>query len=319
MPVLKSSYEAPVWGRSGHLQTVLAAGGAGTWEDVGERVRIRTEDEDFVDAFPRRGGHSRAVVVCHGLEGDVRRGYVLASVAALAEAGWDVWPWCYRGCSGVPNLKVASYHSGMTEDLARVVEKVRGEGYDEVALLGFSIGGNQVLKYVGEREDAGVSRVVAVSVPTNLRSSAEKMASPGNRVYMAHFLKALRRKVRAKAEKFPGELDLSGLEEMRTFADFDARYTAPQHGFRDIYDYWEQASSGRVLAGISVPTLLLMAEDDPILTPECFPYAVAEESEVFELEVARHGGHVGFYEKGGGRYFCRRAVEFLGAGDRGGG
>lgn len=299
------------------MQTVLAAGGVGTWKDVGDRVRIGTGDGDFVDAFPRRGGHSRAVVVCHGLEGDVRRGYLRAAVSALVEAGWDVWPWCYRGCSGVPNLRVASYHSGMTEDLAVVVDRVRGEGYGEVALLGFSIGGNQVLKYLGEREDVGVSRAVAVSVPTDLRSSAERMAGRENRVYMAHFMRALRGKVRAKAVQFPGEVDLAGLDEIRTFADFDARFTAPLHGFGDVYDYWEQASCGRVLEGVSVPTLLLMAEDDPILTPECFPYGVAEVSEVLELEVARYGGHVGFYEGGGERYFCRRAVEFLGASDRG--
>jgi predicted alpha/beta-fold hydrolase len=215
-----------------------------------------------------------------------------------------VAPWNYRGCSGVPNRLLRSYHSGFTPDLSTVVERMRG--YETIALVGFSLGGNLVLKYLGERGGAApVARAVAFSAPVDLAASSIRMADRDNFLYMMHFMRGLSQKVRIKARRFP--LDVRPLRGMRTFREFDGAYTAPLNGFSSAEDYWAKASSKPLLGNIRVPTLLVQAADDPILTPDCFPPAGG----TLRVEVTRHGGHVGFYAPGREYGSERRAAEFL--------
>lgn len=288
---------------SGHVQTVFPTLFRRVPPLPWARERVETPDGDFVDIDWVRGGNRRVAVLCHGLEGDARRPYMRGMAWALRRRGWDVAPWNYRGCSGEPNRLLRSYHSGFTPDLATVIDRM--SGYESIALVGFSLGGNLVLKYLGERDDPRIARAVAISAPVDLAASSIRMADPDNFLYMMHFMRGLSGKVRIKARRFP--LDVRPLRGMRTFREFDGAYTAPLNGFASAEDYWARASAKPLLGNIRVPTLLLQAKDDPILTPECIPSSVG----CLRVEVTRHGGHVGFVAPGREYYSERRAAEFL--------
>ena len=185
-----------------------------------------------------------------------------------------------------------------------------------MALIGFSLGGNLTLKYLGEAPPhPTVVAGVAVSAPVDLAASARRLdRRRSNRIYLRRFLKTLVAKVEAKAARFPGELDLKDIRRMRSFAEFDDRYTARLHGFRDAEDYWKRASARPFLPAINVPALLVNARDDPFLPRECFPVVEAESSKRFVLEAPIYGGHVGFLESlrpHGPNWLERRTLEFL--------
>jgi len=317
MPLLVSTYEAPLLLRNGHTHTLYPHLKRRVDDVVYQRERLELDDGDFLDLDWSRTGAARCVIVSHGLEGSSQGVYVKGMVRAFNRRGWDALAWNFRGCSGEPNRLLRLYHSGVSDDLARVFRRAGEDGYDTVALIGFSLGGNVTLKWLGELgadAPAWLAGAVAVSVPTDLRASAETMARPFNRPYMERFLATLREKIRAKQPRFPRELDDTGFEDIRTFREFDDRYTAPIHGFRDAEDYWRRCSSCFLLERIRVPTLLLNALDDPFLAPECFPRELAAQHEWLHLEAPGRGGHVGFV--GGGLrpdeyYSERRAVEFL--------
>ena len=319
MPLIESStYAAPFWLRGGHAQTIWPALFRRVRLVTAERERIETPDGDFLDVDWERSRRSeRVAILSHGLEGSSRDTYVQGMAAALERAGWDVAAWSCRGCSGEPNRMLRSYHSGATEDLAAVVDHVlRGGRYRRVALVGFSLGGNITLKYLGDYGagiDPRVDRAAAFSVPCDLASSSLALEGWRNRVYMDRFLVNLRGKIRAKMRKFPGALSDAGLDAMRTFREFDGAYTAPLHGYRDAEDYWARASSKPVLGRIEIPTLLVNARNDPFLPAECFPEDAARASGHFHFEAPRQGGHIGFVSfNDRGEYWSEtRAVEFL--------
>jgi len=183
--------------------------------------------------------------------------------------------------------------------------------------VGVSIGGNITLKYLGERAQTISSRIraaVAVSVPMDLRGSARELAKPKNTIYMQYLLRPLRARMREKAARFPGHFDITGLDSIRTFQEFDSRFTAPLHGFASVEEYWEQSSSLHFLRSISIPTLLVTAKDDPFLSPACIPYDIALRQEKIFLETPERGGHVGFIDslRLGTTWLDRRAATFLG-------
>lgn len=262
-------------------------------------------------------------MLCHGLESNAQAGYIRGMARALRTAGWDVLAWTFRGCGREPNRLARFYHAGETDDLRAVVAHgAASRTYPAVALVGFSLGGNQLLKYLGEAPPPHHPAVVgaaAFSVPVDLTASARALDERrSNRLYRRLFLRSLTAKVRAKSGRFPDQFDVTGLRRMRRFAEFDDRYTARLHGFRDADDYWTRSSSRPDLAGIRVPTLLVNARDDPFLpAPECFPFAEAEANPCLFFEAPAHGGHVGFVDgrdlAGLARTWAeRRAVEFLG-------
>lgn len=317
MPVIENStYRAPWWLRGGHAQTIYPA----LFRNVGavttRRERLETDDGDFLDLEWAKGTGSRLAIISHGLEGSSRAAYVQGMAGALNRRGWSVLAWSFRGCGGEANKLPSFYHSGMTEDLDRIVKHAIGNGASKIDLVGFSLGGNLTLKYAGERGggiDAAIGRVVAFSVPCDLACASRKLADPGNRLYMDRFLRSLRRKVVEKRRVFPGELDEGDVGTIRTFAEFDGRFTAPLHGFADAEDYWARGSSKPFLENLRVPALLVSAANDPILGPDCYPENEARHSEFFHLEIPAEGGHVGF--RGGRKYWSEmRAAEFLGEG-----
>ncbi len=318
MPLVEpSTYRPQFWLRSGHAQTLLPRIFRRGVAPQVVRERIATPDDDFLDLDWSGRQACKLAIISHGLEGCSRSVYVVGMMRALTAAGWDCLAWNFRGCSGEMNRQCRLYHSGVSDDLGAVVaHALKSHPAEVIALVGFSLGGNVTLKYLGEDPDRVPSRVraaVAISVPCHLNSGARKLAAPANRIYMRYFLRSLARKARIKAAQFPGRLNLDGLNQMKTFAEFDGQITAPLHGFASAEDYWTRASSRQFIPAIRTPTLLLNARNDPFLTPECFPEVEAAASSVFHLESPEAGGHVGFPEGVlAGRSWCeRRAAEFL--------
>ncbi|MBC8083272.1 MAG: alpha/beta fold hydrolase, partial [Hymenobacter sp.] len=318
--VAHSAYQPPFYLFNGHLQTIVPSLLRTVPEVRYERERVETDDGDFLDldwSRPDGPPTDTLCVVSHGLEGDAGRPYVRGMVRALNRAGFDALAWNYRTCGGEMNRLLRSYHLGDTDDLDFVVRYALGTTrYRRLYLTGFSAGGNVTLKYLGEKPErvpAEVQRAAVFSVPTDLKSSSLQIGRLENRLYLNRFLKSLRHKMRQKAALLPDQVDLSGLDDLIDFPQFDARFTAPMHGFKSADEYYETASSGRYLSSIRIPTLLVNAENDPFLPPACFPRALAARSKFVFLETPQAGGHVGFAEgpPDGAYYSERRAVEFL--------
>lgn len=280
------------------------------------RERIATPDDDRLLLDWSRVGAKRLVIISHGLEGHSRRSYVQGMAAAVNRRGWDALAWNMRGCGGRMNRQLRLYHSGVSQDLDVVVKHVIDGGlYEEIALVGFSLGGNVTLKYLGEERErpANVLAGVGISVPCDLAGSGRVMEHWTSRIYMRQFLLSLRRKIEFKIRQFPGALDLDGYESIRTFRQFDDRYTAPLHGMADADDYYRTCSSIHFLKDIKIPALLLNSADDPFLSPECFPRELARTHKWLHLEIPRHGGHVGFVGRplNGENWIEARVCSFL--------
>lgn len=314
MPLISSAYLAPPGLRNGHVQTILPVLLPRRRPKWQRRERLDLPDGDFVDLDWFSGGHSRLVILSHGLEGSAEAIYMRGMAATLTAAGWDVLGWNFRGCSGPSNRLPRSYHSGESADLRVVIEHA-AQDYARIALVGFSLGGNITLKCVGEAEaHPAVVAAVAVSAPVDLASSAEALDNrSGNRIYLKRFLQTLINKTALKARQFPSDILTDGIHAIQTIRDFDDRYTAPLHGFRDADDYWARASSLPHLAKIRVPSLLLSARNDPLLAEPSFPEALALASDLFHLEAPPEGGHVGFIDFAHGLqpWHERRVVQFL--------
>src|SRR5439155_11438764 len=275
MPLIDSTYRCRWLLFSGHWRTL--------WPSLVRRVRvvayrrerIGTPDGDFLDLDWAKNGSQRVAVLAHGLEGDSKRHYMLGMVNALVKRVWDAVAWNARGCSGEPNRVLRFTHSGATEDLQTVISHITSASdYSTITLIGFSLGGNLTLKYLGERGqelDPRIKAAVAFSVPCDLQSSSIQLAKPWNWIYMQRFLATLHDKIRAMMKIMPGRIDDRGYGQLRNFKDFDDRYTAPIHGFRDAKDYWRKCSCKPFLRDIQVPTLLVNARNDPLLADACYP------------------------------------------------
>ena len=315
MPVVASSFCPPWWLRNAHLQTILPVFWRRHFKFPGEAERLELPDGDFLDLGWVRRGHRRLVILSHGLEGSFDAGYIRGMATALLAAGWDTLAWTFRGCGPEPNRRLRFYHSGETGDLSAVIHHAANR-YDQIALVGFSLGGNLTLKYLGEQPPhPSIIGGAAISAPVDLAASAGALDHRwGNRLYLRRFLATLIAKVEAKARRFPDEIDITGIRRIRSFQQFDDRYTARLHGFRDAQDYWTRSSARQFLPRITVPSLLINAQDDPFLPPACFPFAEAEANRCVFLDAPVHGGHVGFldFPKDDARTWAeRRAVEFL--------
>ena len=284
---------------------------------VFRRERLDLPDGDFLDLDWLKAFSRRVVILLHGLEGNSSRKYIKGMARIFFDHGWSVLAMNFRGCSGETNRLLRSYHAGATEDLRAVVEHIESSGqYDEIGLVGFSLGGNLLLKFLGEEGRTISSSIIgaaAFSVPCDLAGSVNAISAGANRIYMKRFLKQLRRKIEAKQKLFPGEIDLSDYEIMTTFYEFDNRYTAPIHGFKDAFEYWKKNSCISFLPRITVPVIIVNAADDPFLSVTCFPRKEAEASHFLFLEIPDYGGHVGFVSlTHEGQYWSEhRALAFL--------
>lgn len=312
MPLHPSAYAAPRLLRAGHLQTILGALAPARARPAFASELLSLPDGDRLRLGWLRAGHTRLVILSHGLEGSMRAGYIRGMATAGVHAGWDVLAWDYRGCGGLVNLLPRAYHSGESEDLRHVIQ-FAAAGYESVALVGFSLGGNITLKYLGEAPPhPAVRAAAAISTPVDLASSACALDEKReNRLYQRRFLRSLRLKAEEKARRFPHAIPPGVLAGVCSIRDFDERFTAPLHGFLDAADYYARASSLPHLHAIRTPALLLNAQDDPLLAAASFPKTEAEENAALHLEMPRHGGHVGFLTAGLRRWSEQRVMGFL--------
>ena len=314
MPVIASRFRPPFFFRNGHIQTVLSVLLPRRSDGTFQRERLELVDGDFLDLGWARIGADRLVVLSHGLEGSSDARYIRGMAAALNAAEWDVLVWDFRGCSEETNRLPRLYHSGETGDLGAVIDCAAAR-YSRIALVGFSLGGNLILKYLGESSPhPAVVGAAAVSAPLDLGATARALDRQwSKRIYRDSCIKSLIAKVEAKAVRFPEKFDVSGIRMIRTFEAFDDRYTAPIHGFRDVEDYWKRSSARQFLNRITVPTLILNACDDPLLTAESFPVAEAEANPCLFLEMPKWGGHLGFVDlvRGIEPWSEQRVVKFL--------
>lgn len=278
------------------------------------RKKVITPDDDFLDVDFLQKGNRRIVILCHGLEGSSGSHYIIGTSGILSENGWDIAAINYRGCSGVMNKQLRMYHSGATDDLDTVISSLTSN-YEEIALVGFSLGGNLVLKYCGERGTNLSTKIMAcvgVSVPTDLHAGSLNISKRSNYIYEKKFMESLSLKVIAKHKQFPSSIDLSLLKGMKKLFDFDDKFTGPLHGFKNAIDYYTKCSSKSFLSNLALPTLIINALDDPFLPAECYPHIESENNRHIELLTPRNGGHVGFsgYRK---KYYWNeiKITEFL--------
>jgi uncharacterized protein len=314
MPVIRSQFHPPFWLRNAHLQTLLPVISRKKRRLPYYRERLELADGDFLDLDWLQASGSDLAILSHGLEGSSQDVTICGMADALQRSGWNVLAWNYRGCSEELNRLPRLYHSGETADLALVIEHA-ARRFSRITLIGFSLGGNLVLKYLGEaRPHSAVACAAAISAPVDLAASARALDQRRmNRLYLRRLIATLVRKVKAKARHFPDQIDASQTKGIRGFEDFDGRFTAPVHGFRDASDYWTRCSSRQFLRAITVPTLILSAQDDPFLTPDSFPFEEAEVSGHVFLEAPDRGGHLGFRSSLSGKqsWAERRIIAFL--------
>ena len=269
------------------------------------RERWETPDDDFLDLDFLDPDPARAEVeptptlLClHGLEGSSRAKYILGMLREANRLGWRGVALNFRSCSGEMNRQRRFYHSGETSDLDWVVRRLiaRFPG-SALFLIGFSLGGNVLLKWLGEQGAKAPDPVragVAISVPFDLAAAARKIDRGFSRIYGMVFLKTLKEKALIKERQYPGLVDPARVRRISSFAEFDDQVTAPIHGFRDGLDYWTSTSSKKFLDAIRRPVLLINAQDDPFLPRECLPLNIIAQSDWLTADFPPSGGHTGF-------------------------
>lgn len=309
-------FRPPWWCRSGDCQTVWPNLFRWPARVALRRERIELPDGDFIDIDWTHNTQGPIALILHGLEGSARSGYARALLRALAARGWRAGVMHFRGCSGEPNRLARSYHSGETGDLAFISERLRRRApNDFIAAIGFSLGGNVLLKWLGETGTrTALDTAVAVSVPFMLARAADRLNRGFSRLYQWKLLLSLRWNLRKKFDRRDCPIDLDKLPRLKSFWQFDDHVTAPLHGFESAEHYYRVSSSLQYLKHIAVPTLIVHALDDPFMSPECVPNA-GDVSPHVRLEVSPHGGHVGFVYGAApwrARYWLdERIVDFL--------
>ncbi len=273
-------------------------------------------DLDWLESNPACD-EAHCCLILHGLEGDSQAPYVKSMARSLGKSGYAVGALNLRGCSGEPNRLKRFYHSGDTDGLAFVLDQVSMR-YDRISLVGFSLGGNVLLKYLGEdsaRVPKSVRSAAAFSVPCDLAGAADCLEESRNAFYMKRFIKLLGAKLREKEALYPKYSYKKGYYEMKSFHEFDNVYTARLNGFRDAIDYWSQSSCKQFLNRLDCPALLVNARNDPFLSDSCFPREIAQSSSLFHLEIPKSGGHCGFPGRRApeGYWHERRALSFFAA------
>lgn len=303
-------YRPPLLLRSGHFNTVYSTLFRKQPDPDYQRQKITTPDGDFLHIDMIRKANKRLAILCHGLEGSSHSNYIIGAAGLLSEKGWDIVAINYRGCSGEMNNSLRMYHSGATDDLQTVLNAVF-DAYNEIAIVGFSLGGNLAIKYCGEKGaeiDPRIKSVVAVSVPLDLGASSKHIGRPANFIYETKFLWSLKSKIRKKHAQFPEQIKIELLDGVKTLYDFDDKFTAPIHGFKNASHYYSECSSKSFLEYLTVPCLVLNAKDDPFLPEECYPDRDHLSNTWLNFETPEYGGHVGFVQPGKKYYWSEEKI-----------
>jgi hypothetical protein len=266
-------------------------------QDTGAARWMTPADRGHLETINQQTG-IKALVLMHGLEGSSKSRYVQSIAQHIRARGWVVVIAHFRGCSGFPNRLARAYHSGDSEEIAFILESVRKSVPQAIwHAAGVSLGGNALLKYLGEypEQSTWLNAAAGISVPLDLVAAGNHLSDdPFNRhIYSRYFLRSLKPKVLEKAKRFPGVIDVMRIAQARDLRDFDDAYTAPMHGFKNAMDYWTQSASKPWLPHIRVPTLVLNARNDPFLPEPTLP-SVQQASDHVLLHQPASGGHAGF-------------------------
>lgn len=315
------SYVAPTWLPGGNAQTIypyllpvpLVAYRRERWE---------LDDGDFIDIdWLDNTAGAPLIVLFHGLEGGSCSHYVLSIMGALRDRGWRGAVVHFRGCSGSPNRLPRAYHAGDSAEINWILRRISDQNrknHPSIPLyaVGVSLGGNALLKWLGEQGDQAcriLAGVVAVSVPLDLAAAGRALDAGFNRLYTRHFLDTLKLKALEKIVRFPGLFDATALAACTSIYQFDNIVTAPLHGFRNTDEYWSQSSSKPWLRHVQVPTLVINARNDPFMPASVLPES-ADVSSAVTLEFPEQGGHAGFLNSpfpGRLRWLPERIINFL--------
>ncbi|MEO6168638.1 MAG: alpha/beta fold hydrolase [Chitinophagales bacterium] len=316
MPLLTSTFKTPFYLPGGDIQSIIPAISRRVTGVKYQRERISTPDNDFIDIDWLHNTSLKIVLLLHGLEASADSPYMKGMSKALHAAGFSVAAMNLRGCSGEVNNQVRSYHSGSTDDVATVIDHLlQNKHCKNLMLVGFSLGGNLTLKYLGERNslDERISKAVAISVPCDLEACALHLDNRIPFIYRNRFLRTLKHKAILRVGRLPFSLSLRQIKKLDTFIEFDDYYTSQLYGFKDAKDYYKKSSSKQFIPSITIPTLILTALNDPFFTAACFPFEECTNSPNVFLETPGDGGHVGFCTDffSGSYHSEKRAIEFL--------
>lgn len=292
------NYPAPYWLPGGHLQTIYPAICIAKPPVAYRRERWNAPDGDFVDIDFIDGKPGKPfIVLFHGLEGSSNSHYARSLMAHIAALGWSGAVPHFRGCSGELNLAPRFYHSGDAQEVDWVLRRLlpyrEARGASRFYAAGVSLGGNALLRWLGESQHQAeiIDAACAISAPLDLAGGGAALSRGFNRIYTRMFLQTLKPKCLKKLEQFPGLFDRENLLRARDLYAFDNVVTAPLHGYRDTDDYWLRASAKHVLNDITIPTLVLNAQNDPFLPAQHLPSTASRH---VTLEYPKYGGHVGF-------------------------
>lgn len=287
----------PAWWLPGaHLQTLWSSLRKRKIDIPLIRERLLLPDGDFLDLdWTSAKTETPIVLILHGLEGSIESSYAKGMLNALKNSGLRGVFMHFRGCSGEHNRSVQSYHAGETRDVDYVLQTFnQREPSTPIAVIGFSLGGNVLLKYLGETQTNNpVSCAVAISVPFLLNRFADKIQEGSSIIYQKYFLSKIKKKILDKSRSMALPIDLEKLSKIKNFWDFDHFITAKVYGFKDAKDYYEKSSSFHYLSKIKRKTLILHARNDPFLPSDAIPDQNQLPMNV-QLELLKNGGHVGF-------------------------
>jgi predicted alpha/beta-fold hydrolase len=299
MPYIKDSkYDKsiPFLHKNGHFSTIYAARVKQFYAPNYQREKLELLDGDFLTVDYKLKSKEKAVIICHGLEGNSQRTYVNSCADYFLKKDFSVFAWNNRSCGGEMNRLPRLYHHATIEDLDAVVQFALSIEIKEIYLIGFSMGGAQVMNYFGRISEINlkVKAGVAVSVPVEVKASAESLKKGFNQVYMKNFVIDITKKLKVKSEQFPELMDWNKIKNINNFDYLDDNFTAPIHGFTDKEDYYYNVSPARSIEKINKPVLVLNALDDPFLGEGCFPVKLAEKNSFIHLETPKYGGHCAY-------------------------
>lgn len=312
MPLQSTSYKNnPSYLFNAHLETIIPSVFYKVDGVNFERERLELEDGDFLDLDWIKNGSKRLLILSHGLEGSSDRHYIKRPAKLFSQKGWDVLAWNNRSCSGEMNRLPRFYHHGATEDIAAVVERGLQGNYNEVVMMGYSMGGGMQQKYLGEREvDERIKGAISFSVPCNVKESAEMLKIGRSKMYEKRFISKLTEKILAKSKIMEMNIDVEEIRKVRTFRELDEAFTLKIHTeYKDAEDFYCRITSDQFLDKITIPLLIVNAKNDPMLGEKCYPIELAKKSNFLYLEMPEKGGHVGFTKSGDEYSYMEYAAE----------
>ncbi|WP_010231039.1 YheT family hydrolase [Gillisia marina] len=316
MPILKSTYNPPYIFRNYHISTIYSAKLRSVKTVLQTRERLQLEDGDFLDidwSYAKSCSSNKVLIILHGLDGNAQRPYVMGLAHHFNRHAWDVAAINFRGCSGEINKLYRSYNAGASEDLKQVVTQILSKKkYESLAINGFSLGGNLLLKYLGEGNNLPkeLKAGVAISAPCDLHASLKKLNENRNWLYSKRFVRQLKKQLFLREKHFPEKITKEQIANCTNLLSIDELYTSQAHGFTDALEYYEKSSALSFIPNIKTPTLLINAKNDGFLSENSSPVEMAKNNPNFYLETPEYGGHVGFLQNKEATYTEERALEF---------